>query len=77
VLLTISKKLTMPEDDPEATAEAVVLPPEEWHRVLATIATARNEVDDDEELVAQLNQAGSAIAGELSDADEEIDDAGV
>jgi len=67
----------MPDDDPEATAEAVVLPSEEWHRVLATIATARNEVDDDEELVARLNQAGSAIAGELSDADEAIEDADI
>jgi len=67
----------MPEDDPEATAEAVVLPSEEWHRVLATIATARNEVDDDEELVARLNQAGSAITGELSDADEAIEDADI
>jgi len=28
----------MPEDDPEATAEAVVLPSEEWDQILATIA---------------------------------------
>jgi hypothetical protein len=66
----------MPEDaDPESTAEAVVLPSEEWDRILATIATARNETDGDEELVARLNQAGSAIAGELSDANEEMGDA--
>lgn len=65
----------MSKDGPESAAEAVVLPSEEWDRILATIATARNKIDDDEELVAQLNQAGSAIAGELSDADEEIGDA--